>query len=66
MVSSLIDVELGCWIEHDICTMFGSRDACEILYKLANHQRLSSKGLDCQENCLIFETYIEYNWHIFS
>jgi hypothetical protein len=32
---------------------------------LPNRQRLSSKGVDCQENCVVCQTYTEYNWHIF-
>jgi hypothetical protein len=32
---------------------------------LPNRQRLSSKGVDCQENCVVCQTYTEYNWHLF-
>jgi hypothetical protein len=32
---------------------------------LPNRQRLSSKGVDCQENGVVCQTYTEYNWHLF-
>jgi hypothetical protein len=32
---------------------------------LPNRQRLVSKGIDCQPNCVVCHRYLEYNWHLF-
>jgi hypothetical protein len=32
---------------------------------LPNRQRLISKGIDFNSNCVICQTYIEYFWHLF-